>query len=191
MIGDLDRYWLLTWTTYGTWLPGDARGFVSPVPLPGGGYVLQNEPESEIASDRPDLHSQAKRLLKGEAVWLSATQAETLLGQFLETAAYRNCRLFAVAVMANHCHLVVGVLGDPEPADMLRDFKAYGGRALNRRWRKPTGATWWTQSGSRRKLPNENAVLSAVNYVVRQERPLVIWTDDIPELGMTRGRKNV
>ena len=25
------RYWLLTWTTYGTWLPGDDRGFVSPV----------------------------------------------------------------------------------------------------------------------------------------------------------------
>jgi len=27
-----DRHWLLTWTTYGTWLPGDARGFVSPIP---------------------------------------------------------------------------------------------------------------------------------------------------------------
>ena len=27
----MDRYWLLTWTTYGTWLPGDARGFVSNV----------------------------------------------------------------------------------------------------------------------------------------------------------------
>ncbi len=23
----MDRYWPLTWTTYGTWLPGDARGF--------------------------------------------------------------------------------------------------------------------------------------------------------------------
>ena len=27
----MDRYWLLTWTTYGTWLPGDRRGFVSNV----------------------------------------------------------------------------------------------------------------------------------------------------------------
>lgn len=25
------RCWLLTWTTYGTWLPGEDRGFVSPV----------------------------------------------------------------------------------------------------------------------------------------------------------------
>ena len=23
-----DRHWLLTWTTYGTWLPGDDRGSV-------------------------------------------------------------------------------------------------------------------------------------------------------------------
>src|SRR5947209_816005 len=27
----MDRYWFLTWTTYGTWLPGDARGFVGRV----------------------------------------------------------------------------------------------------------------------------------------------------------------
>jgi hypothetical protein len=27
----MDRYWLLTRTTYGTWLPGDVRGFVSRV----------------------------------------------------------------------------------------------------------------------------------------------------------------
>jgi hypothetical protein len=27
----MDRFWLLTWTTYGTWLPGDERGFVSEV----------------------------------------------------------------------------------------------------------------------------------------------------------------
>ena len=24
----IDRNWFLTWTTYGTWLPGDPRGFV-------------------------------------------------------------------------------------------------------------------------------------------------------------------
>ena len=27
----MDRYWLLTWHTYGTWLPGDRRGFVGRV----------------------------------------------------------------------------------------------------------------------------------------------------------------
>ena len=33
--------------------------------------------------------------------------------------------------MADHVHLVVGVPGDPDPHAMLRDFKAYGSRALS------------------------------------------------------------
>jgi hypothetical protein len=28
----MDRYWLITWTCYGTWLPGARQGFVSHVP---------------------------------------------------------------------------------------------------------------------------------------------------------------
>ena len=28
----VDRYWFLTWTAYGTWLPGDDRGFVGEAP---------------------------------------------------------------------------------------------------------------------------------------------------------------
>jgi hypothetical protein len=27
----MDRQWLITWTCYGTWLPGTARGFVGNV----------------------------------------------------------------------------------------------------------------------------------------------------------------
>jgi hypothetical protein len=31
-----DNVWLLTWTTYGTWLPDDNRGFV--------GYIRERQP---------------------------------------------------------------------------------------------------------------------------------------------------
>ncbi len=36
----MDRYWFLTWTTYGPWLPGDRRGFVGPVHPPGQKYEI-------------------------------------------------------------------------------------------------------------------------------------------------------
>ena len=49
------------------------------------------------------------------------------------------------------------------------------GRILNRYWAKPKSGTWWTKSGSKRKLPNEHAVLAAVRYVKEQPNPLVIW----------------
>jgi hypothetical protein len=54
--------------------------------------------------------------------------------------------------MNNHFHIVAGVLGDPDPHDLMRDFKSYASRRLNRNWAKPESGTWWTESGSVRKL---------------------------------------
>ena len=47
----MDRYWLLTWTTYGTWLPGDQRGFVSNVPNGSGPEVRHNIPGTPYDAD--------------------------------------------------------------------------------------------------------------------------------------------
>ncbi len=99
-----------------------------------------------------------------------------LLGQFRETAAYRRWLLCGAAVMGNHVHLVVGVPGDPNAEDLMRDFKAYGSRALNQRWGKPRNGSWWTGGGgSRRKLPNATGVRAALAYLRNQPNPLLIW----------------
>jgi REP element-mobilizing transposase RayT len=171
----MDRYWLLTWTTYGTWLPGDERGFVSNVANAQRVGERHNTPGSECDADMPALQQWMQQRLVGGPLRLNRIQAEALLAQFQETARYRGWELLAVAVMANHVHLVVGVKGDPEPADLLRDFKSYGSRALNRQSGKPASGTWWTESGSRRKLPNSDAVHGAVHYVKEQEYPLIVW----------------
>jgi hypothetical protein len=135
----MDRYWFLTWTTYGSWLPGDARGFVSPVRDGDGPEVVHNQPGTPYDADMPGLRKTAQHSLKGPPVYLT------------------------------------GVPGDPDPSDVLGDFKSYGSRALNRRWGKPQGGTWWTESGSRRRLPDDAAIRQAVNYVNDQFRPLVVW----------------
>ena len=72
-------------------------------------------------------------------------------------------------------HLVVGVPGDPDPSDVLGDFKSYGSRPLNRRWGKPASGTWWTEGGSKRKKADDAATLQAIRYVRDQENPLVVW----------------
>jgi REP element-mobilizing transposase RayT len=172
----MDRYWLLTWTTYGTWLPGDARGFVSPVEDGAEGLVIHNVPGTPYDADLPALQRAARLALAGEPILLQAEQAETLMAQFHETAAHRHWLLCAAAIMANHVHVVVGVPGDPEPASLLQSFKSYGSRALNRLYGKPASPTWWTESGSRRKLPDESAVRAAMEYVRWQAHPLRVWT---------------
>lgn len=172
----MDRYWLLTWTTYGTWLPGDARGFVSNVRDGPGPEVRHNLPGTPYDADDARVRRRAQENMVGEPVWLTADQARIVAEQFQETARVRGWRLLACAVMANHVHLVVGVEGDPDPAKLLHDFKSYATRALKAAGHVPSGGRWWTESGSRRKLPDEGAVRGAIEYVRRQHAPLVIWT---------------
>jgi REP element-mobilizing transposase RayT len=102
--------------------------------------------------------------LHEQPAWLTRAQAVVVLQALQETARHRSCVLLAAAVMANHVHIVVGVNGDPDPARLLADFKAYATRRLNQFERR----TWWTESGSRRKLSDESAIRAAVRYVLRQ-----------------------
>jgi REP element-mobilizing transposase RayT len=182
----MDRYWLLTSTFYGNWLPGDPRGFVSRVrdsrpedpctPV----RKEHDAPGTPYDADLPGLYHSAQQSLRGAPIRIDAEQAHVLLKQFQETAAYRGWQLLAVAIMSNHVHWVVGVNGDPDPTKILGDFKAYGSRALSARWRKPASATWWTYGGSKRKLGDGQAVRAAVAYVRSQFEPLVVWL--APEL---------
>ena len=58
----MDRYWLLTSTTYGNWLPGDPRGFVSTIHDDSRAKVIHNQPLTEY--DRE--HSRIARVCSGE-----------------------------------------------------------------------------------------------------------------------------
>jgi REP element-mobilizing transposase RayT len=176
----MDRTWLLTWTTYGTWLPGDDRGFVSNVRAGDGPEVKHNTPGTPYDNKLRGLTIAAREQMTGAPIWLNREHAVLLARQFRETAGHRGWALLALAIMANHVHLVVGVPGDPQPDVLLRDFKSYGSRCLNQRFGKPASETWWTASGSRRKLPDERAVQAAVRYVRNQHKPLMIWVAENP-----------
>ncbi len=170
-----DRHWLLTWTTYGTWLPGDRRGFVSNVADDDGRGVRFNQPGTPYVKDVRPIRSFAIAEV-GDPVLLTAEQALVTAEQFRETAIYRGWSLLAAAVMRNHVHLVVGVPGDPEPETLLRDFKSYASRKLNEVFGRRD--RWWTQSGSKRKLPDITAVNAAARYVKNQEHSLVVWAPE-------------
>ena len=174
----MDRYWLLTWTMYGNWLPGDDRGFVGTNHEEGGPRVIHNIPQTDYDANQPALRKYAKEQLKCPPIRLCLEQAEVLLAQFQQTAAFRQWQLIAVAIMVNHVHIVVGVPGDPDPEKILGDFKAYGSRVLSQLSGKPKSGTWWTESGSKRKLKDDVAILGAVEYVKNQFRPLVVWVAD-------------
>jgi REP element-mobilizing transposase RayT len=176
-LASIDRIWFLTWTTYGTWLPGDARGFVSPKfdgPIP---ERRNNEPGRSYDTGSRKLRRLAQSKLVGSPILLTCEQARVIRQQFEETAQHRGWRILAGAIMANHVHLVIGVAGDPDPKDLLRDFKSYASRALNGQFPRPESDTWWTERGSKRKVKGWENLETLLRYVREQPNALEVWEE--------------
>jgi REP element-mobilizing transposase RayT len=176
------RHWLLTSSFYGTWLPGDRRGFVGrvrdvrPEEPPDTARIEHDIPGTPYDEDMPGLERASAELMKGPPIYIELAHADLLLRQFRETAEFRRWPLLAVAIMTNHIHLVVRTPAEANPTKVLGDFKAYGSRPLTARYGKPASETWWTYSGSKRILPDERAVADAVYYVLyKQCKPLLTW----------------
>jgi REP element-mobilizing transposase RayT len=172
----MDRHWLITWTCYGTWLPGARQGFVSHVRDEHGGLVIHNIPGTPFDADMPWLESHARAQMKGPPVVLEQAAAVAMIAQYQETCRIRAWELEAASVMYNHTHLVVGVPGDPDPAPIRETFKSWATRAVKKLRPLPPNGTFWTAKGSNRKLPAERALRAGVIYVVRkQPSPLAVW----------------
>jgi REP element-mobilizing transposase RayT len=175
----MDRYWLITWTCYGTWLPGDQRGFVGNFREDDGTHVNFNTPDTPYAADLPRLEYWIREQMKGDPISVGKPEADALIAQFRPTAHVRAWSLEAASVMRNHVHLVVGVTGDPEPELVLELFKSWATRAIKKVREVPINRKFWTVNGSKRKLPDEAAVKAAVVYVTKkQPDPLATWWGD-------------
>jgi hypothetical protein len=175
--------WLLTNTTYGTWLPGDERGSVTSVRdrRPGEAEVSvrveHDRPGEAWEGSLPELKRSARKLMKGRPIYLDLVQAEIVLVKFQETAAYRGWSLEAVSIMANHYHVVVCAADEWSSDRILSDLKAYATRALNSEFGRPASGTWWTSKGSKRSMRYDAARANAIQYVLyKQPRPLVVWS---------------
>ena len=176
----IDRIWFLTWTTYGTWLPGDERGFVSPKFEGDTPERRNNEPGRPYDEGRADLRRIAENKLAGDPVRLTRAQAEVVRHQFEETARYRGWQLLAGAIMANHVHLVVGVPGDPDPSAFApRLQELFQPRAPEP---EPSGSgirktkpRWWTEQGSKRKIADWDNLETVLRYVREQAYALEVW----------------
>ena len=179
------RTWLLTSTFYGNWLPGSERGFVGRVRESRVGDLADDRRRehddygTDYDAEMSGLHRHARAIMKGEPIRITHEQAGVLFFQFRETARVRGWGMRALAVMANHVHWVVELPDDIHGNIGLQGFKAYGSRALNRRWGTPRSGTWWTSKGSTRLKLDEAARQAAIRYVRKQENALVIWSTTI------------
>ena len=148
MHGDPIGYFL-TWVTYGTWLPGDSRGWV----------------EFRCGWQPPDpvLELEAKASMTEDACILSPEQRQVVETQIGETCRYRGWTLHAVNCRSNHVHVVV-TAEVSDPAKIRSDLKAWATRTLKKRFDSKR-TNWWAERGSIRYLNRDEDLEAAVRYV--------------------------
>jgi len=151
----------LTWPTYGTWLPGDARGWVE---FKHGWQLPDSSRELE-----------AKTRMKEAACILESSARKVVETQITETCSVRGWTLHAVSCRSNHLHVVVGAQ-DANPKKIRVDLKAWCTRRLKEKI-DPSRENWWAERGSIRWIFNEDSLESVVLYVTeaqdRKDRDLL------------------
>jgi REP element-mobilizing transposase RayT len=165
----------ITWTCYGTWLPGDERGHVSNLLVPEGGFEpKQNVPGTPVAAGDAFTRARASALQKGDTVWLTPAQALCAAKALVAAARERGWRILRASLMANHIHVVVCDCPDDGPA-VRRILKGVTQAALSAA--QGRSQRWWTAGGSDRYKHGTRAIEAAVNYVANQEYKLVEIVD--------------
>ncbi len=106
--------YFLTWSTYGTWLPGDARGWIQC----GHGWQFPDAVRK--------LEAEAK--MTEDACRFDGQQRDVVERQIAETCNVRRWELHAVNCRTNHVHIVV--TADQAPKIVRNQLKARCTRRL-------------------------------------------------------------
>jgi len=128
--------YFLTWTCYGTWLPGDDRGWT--------------KWHKEIMIPQPRLADWCRGQMAETPIFLDQAQREIVEATIGEHCAIRGWHLHAVNCRSNHCHCVV--TAPDYNGEQVRDqLKSWCTRKLKEaERRKPPGGVAYTPDGLRR-----------------------------------------
>jgi REP element-mobilizing transposase RayT len=150
--------YFLTWSTYGTWLPGDERGWIE--------YRQGWKPPDPIRK----LEAEAR--MTEDACILNTEQRRLVEKTIADHCRIRHWHLHAVNCRTNHLHVVV--TAEVPPKRIQIQFKAWCTRRL-KEWERahrrsphdhrPLREHWWAERGSRRYINDEDSLLEAILYV--------------------------
>jgi REP element-mobilizing transposase RayT len=138
--------YMVTWTTYGTWLQGDKRKYVND------GEILPADKKIEEAN---------KRQQKSGTVRLTNEQKNIVKDAVLKEAQKIRQEILAISVFSNHVHVVVGSTNESIENTVSR-YKNVATCAL-----KKTGLTEkiWTRGFNKRFCFSSEELEEKIAYV--------------------------
>ena len=165
----------ITWTCYGTWLPGDRRGHVSNTLGAVPGFIpKQNVPRTPYSAGDSYTRAQAHARQKDSTVLLTKEQALAAANALVDAAHRRGWIIVRAALMANHVHVLI--TDCPTDGEAVRRIlKGNSQAALSDQLGH--SRRWWTAGGSDRYKNDQVAIDTAIQYIASQEHKLVEIVD--------------
>jgi REP element-mobilizing transposase RayT len=153
---DLPIAYLITITTYGTWLHGDERRSID---------THRNFNAFGAASRPPDptLKQVMAAKMNSREMTFDQRQRDVVRDAISEVCRHRTYRLYALSVRSNHAHVVTGA--ETRPEIVADSFKAYTTRKLREYGLIDPNVKPWSRGRSRRYLWKSHHVNAAIDYV--------------------------
>lgn len=160
--------YLITFRTYGTWLPGDVRGTADDT---------HNETDTPMIPPIPGREREARRRMSEPPLILDPRQRPLVDQTIRDVSDFRGWKVWELSVRTNHVHVVVSANSSPEP--IMNTWKSWATRRL-----REAGLVHrdhiWARHGSTRYLWNQAALEGAIRYVREMQ--------DLPNSGLPEPR---
>ena len=160
----------ITWTTYGTWLPGDMRGW--------------RKWKSGEQQPQPLLEDWCRERMKDSPILLREQHRDAVEKVVREHCVRRDWQLHAVSARSNHVHVAVTVVPDignrefreGDGVKRVRDqLKANATRVLRQCSNPITKEKIWTKGGDIQFVNSDDDLQTVVTYILeaqdRMDRP--------------------
>jgi REP element-mobilizing transposase RayT len=143
--------YMLTWTTYGTWLQGDERGYVKKGRILGENIRLKKANVKSMPRNEVRLNKKQREIVK-EAIYQEAEKTKE--------------KILALAVCTNHIHIVLRYAIKPIEKSAGR-FKNAARVALQQ---DGFIGRVWARGFDKRYCFDEKSLKNRIDYVERHER---------------------
>jgi REP element-mobilizing transposase RayT len=138
--------YIITWTTYGTWLQGEKKRFVK---------------DGEVRGENVAIKKDCEKKLEHEPVRLGRSEKDVVRDAILEAAKRFEQKILAIAVYSNHVHIVCEYVD--VPIDVIVGYYKNAGRVALQK--SGFEGRVWTRGFDKRFCFNEKELKARIKYI--------------------------
>ena len=138
--------YMVTWTTYGSWLPGDRRGYVD---------------NAKILSENIEILERNRRRQKSHIVKLNSYEKKIVKQTILAEAESIGHKIEALIVYSNHVHL----LARPHRKSIEETVGRYKSVTTRILWEHGRKGRIWTRGYDKRFCFSQEDIEAKIKYI--------------------------